>query len=165
MLNPGRGRGHGAACEMHRAHTDLSASQTSHFCSYKLHSLSFVLTFRWALYWPMYLLNLAFPLVSRWGRHVPSCRWVTDPNDPAYPVKTGLLTGLAPPAMTARCEISTSCRRSSGAVKHVWFSSIPEMSLFKMHVLHFRRLSCGLIISIQRCCLVSALHSRWFTQE
>lgn len=36
-------------------------------------------------YWPMYLLNLAFPPVSRWGRHVPSCRLVTDPNDPRIP--------------------------------------------------------------------------------
>eukprot|EP00064_Thunnus_orientalis_P003036 superscaffoldBa00000241_g3044 len=42
----------------------------------------------------------------RRGRHVPSCRLVTDPNDPSYPVKTGLLTGLAPPVMPARSKLS-----------------------------------------------------------
>lgn len=54
----------------------------------------------------MYLLNLAFPLVSRGGRHVPSCPLLLIPMTPTYPVKTGLLTGLTPPVMSAKAKIS-----------------------------------------------------------
>ena len=98
---------------------DLRGSQNSHSCTYKLHSIHFVHIFfsLSTLYWPMYLLNLAFPLMSRGGRHVPSCRLVTDPNNPTYPVRTGLHTGLTPPVVPAKNKISTTQRFT---VKHIW---------------------------------------------
>lgn len=72
------------------------------------------------LYWHMYLLNLAFPFMSRWGRHVPSCRLVSDPSDPTCPVKIGLLTGLAPPVMPTGATLSTILQPPLNAAKHVW---------------------------------------------
>lgn len=68
------------------------------FLQWKLHIVHFAIFFC-TLYWPMYSLNLAFPLASRWGRHVPSRRLVTDPNDPSYPDWTGLFTDLTPSKM------------------------------------------------------------------
>lgn len=132
---------------MRLTHTDPSGFKLVHPGATNCTISLLFLFFLSRLHWPMYLLNLAFPLMSRRGRHVPSCRLVTDPNDPTYPVKTGLLTGLAPPAMTPKSKLVSTIPEHP-PVQPSTFDLAPSQRCHcsKAPNLHFRRRGWGLII-------------------
>lgn len=120
--------------------------------TYATKSLLFTPT---TLYWPMYLLNLAFPLVSRWGRHVPIGRLVTDPVDPS--AKLVWLRAWLKPSTVGRLLLAMwHITFDLGTMNRSW------VWLFEAGMLHYMEASYGFII-LTRSCL--ALQWRWFTFE
>lgn len=85
-----------------RAHAKISSSVRTPHPHHHPHP-----TISAPLRWPMYLLNLAFPSVSRWGRHVPTLssgnwsQWpLHPPHTPTHPPQPNQTQPELPPPLT-----------------------------------------------------------------